>query len=76
MRPSRSTSHRSTPADSFEEMGSVRPDGSDIRHFPDLGFGLNEIAEGPDGRLYVTRYAPGGSIVVLTPEGDEQRGQG
>ena len=54
----------------FEEMGSVRPDGSDIRHFPGLGFGLNEIVEGPDGRLYVTRYAPGGSIVVLTPEGE------
>jgi hypothetical protein len=62
----------------FEEMGSVSPDGGDVRHFPDLGPGLNELTEGPRGRVYVTRYTSDpldsqperfGSVLVLTPDG-------
>lgn len=62
----------------FEQMGWVSPDGEESQHFPDLGAGLNELVEGPQGRIYVTRYTndpldPGrnrfGSILVLTPEG-------
>jgi hypothetical protein len=63
----------------FEEIGSVNPEGSDVRHYAGLGSGFNEIVEGPDSRLYVTRYsnAPAdpaapryGAVVVLSPQGD------
>jgi hypothetical protein len=63
----------------FEEIGSVGHDGADVRHFEELGLGFNELWEGPDGQLWVTRYAsrptePGregyGAVVVLTPDGD------
>jgi hypothetical protein len=62
----------------FEEMGSVRPDGTDVRHFDGIGIGFNELVEGPDGNIYVTRYsdAPAhpsrrsyGSVAVLAPDG-------
>lgn len=62
----------------FEEIGSVEPDGGDLRHFPGLGVGFNELAEGPEGHVYVTRYsdAPSdpdhqhfGSLVILSASG-------
>jgi hypothetical protein len=62
----------------FEEMGRVRPATGDVEHFTALGTGLNEIAVGPSGNLYVTRYgaadpkqraAHDGALVELTPEG-------
>ena len=62
----------------FEEIGSVKPDGSDARAFPDLGAGFNELYEGPSGNVYASRYsdAPArperrryGAIVELTPHG-------
>jgi hypothetical protein len=62
----------------YEEMGSVLPDGSDISHFDGIGVGFNELVEGPEGNLYVTRYsdAPAqpsrrsyGSVAVLSPDG-------
>ncbi len=62
----------------FEEMGRVRPGMGDVEHFDSLGTGLNEIALGPDGSLYVTRYGGGiegkrtsgdGSVVVISPNG-------
>jgi hypothetical protein len=62
----------------FEEIGSVAPDGSDVRHFAGLGAGWNELVEGPGGLVYATRYSdspedPGaqrrGSVGVLSPEG-------
>jgi hypothetical protein len=63
----------------FEEIGSVSADGTDVRHFEDLGVGFNELVEGPKGSLYVTRYSDDpfdpdrqrfGSVVVLNPEGE------
>lgn len=63
----------------FEEIGSVAADGSDVRHFAGLGTGFNELVEGPDSHVYVTRYsdAPAdpaarryGAVVVLSPEGE------
>ena len=63
----------------FEALGSVGRDGSDPRTHAELGPGLNELAVGPGGSLYATRYArdprrPGagasGSVVVATPEGE------
>ncbi len=62
----------------FEEMGRVRPGMGDVEHFDSLGTGLNEIALGPDGNLYVTRYGGGsegkpttgdGSVAVISPDG-------
>ena len=63
----------------FEEMGSVGPDGSDLHHFEGVGVGFNELIEGPNGNLYVTRYSDApedaekqryGAIVELTPAGE------
>lgn len=63
----------------FEPMGSVRADGTDVRFYPGAGLGLNELAEGPGGHVYVTRYSsaphgsdPGGSygaVAVLSSDG-------
>ncbi len=64
----------------FEEMGRVRPGMGDVEHFDAVGTGLNEIALGPDGNLYVTRYGAGvgsagdsaegdGAVVVISPDG-------
>ena len=56
----------------FTAAGIVAPDGA-VRRLPELGLGLNEISEGPDGRILVTRYgyAPDewGSVLVLEPDG-------
>src|SRR5262245_20637123 len=62
----------------FEEMGRVRPATGDVERFAELGTGLNEIAVGPNGNLYVTRYgaadpkeraARDGALVELSPGG-------
>lgn len=62
----------------FEGFGSVRADGSDAVIYSDLGAGLNELAEGPGGNLYITRYsdAPAtpsdrsyGAVAVVSPTG-------
>jgi hypothetical protein len=48
----------------------VLPDGTDVRHYPGAGDGLNELFEGPDGEIYATRYlgaAPG--VAVFGPDG-------
>jgi hypothetical protein len=61
----------------FEEMGRVRPGTGEVEHF-DVGSGLNEIAVGPNGNLFVTRYGSGdpsqraaqdGALVEISPEG-------
>jgi hypothetical protein len=63
----------------FEEIGWVSADGSELRWLDGLGFGFNELVEGPDGNVYVTRYTDAphtpergeyGAVVVLTPEGE------
>lgn len=61
----------------FEEMGAVDPATDDVRRFPELGLGLNEIAAGPGDTLLITRYGgagPGdarrGSLLVVSPEGE------
>jgi hypothetical protein len=62
----------------FEAFGSARADGSDVRLHPELGAGLNELVEGPDGNLYATRYADdplpagrsgSGAVAVISPDG-------
>ncbi len=62
----------------YEEMGRVRPDTGEVEYFPELGFGLNELALGPNGRIYATRYGSGrddpgqrgdGAIVVVSESG-------
>lgn len=62
----------------FEEIGSVEPDGSDLHIFEGIGWGFNELYEGPDGHLFVTRYSDDpldatkqryGALVELTSEG-------
>lgn len=62
----------------FEEIGSVRPDGGDVRHFGGIGVGFNELWEGADGGIWVTRYASRpteegregyGAVVLLDPDG-------
>jgi streptogramin lyase len=62
----------------FEALGSARLDGSDVRLYPGLGAGLNEMVEGPDGNLWITRYADdplpehatgSGAVAVISPDG-------
>ncbi len=62
----------------YEEIGSVRADGSDARRYPELGLGWNELVEGPGGNVYATRYGEAsgarpeegsGSVAVISPEG-------
>jgi hypothetical protein len=62
----------------YEEIGSVRADGSDARHYADLGLGWNELVEGPGGNVYATRYGDAsggrpergsGSVAVISPDG-------
>jgi hypothetical protein len=58
----------------WNEFGSVLPDGSDVRHYPGAGDGLNELWEGPGGEIYVTRYLgerPG--VAVFGPDGGLRR---
>jgi streptogramin lyase len=63
----------------FEGIGSVRSDGSDPVVYADLGTGFNELAEGPEGNVYVTRYSDApehpdrrsyGAVVVMSPTGE------
>ena len=62
----------------FEEMGRVRPATGEVEHFEAVGTGLNEIAVGPNGDLFVTRYGAAdpkqpaqsdGALVEISPEG-------
>ena len=56
----------------FETSGWVAPASGRVRLLPELGPGLNELALGPDGRIFASRYAmPGesGSLVILDEEG-------
>lgn len=66
----------------FEALGSLAADGGDARAYPDLGAGLNELALGPAGRIYATRYSDRpedpalqtrGGVLVLTPAGERVR---
>jgi hypothetical protein len=62
-----------------EGMGRVDPRTGAVERFAAAGEGLNELAEGPEGLVFATRYAGaphpdtnvrrGGSLVVLEPEG-------
>lgn len=62
----------------YEEMGRVHPASGAVERFSSLGAGLNELALGPDGRIFATRYGDGsgerrsasdGALVALSPEG-------
>jgi len=61
----------------YDHMGSVGRDGSNPRLFPALGTGLNELVEGPDGKIYASRYygrlpferTDHGGVAVLSPDG-------
>lgn len=62
----------------FEEIGSVRADGGDVRHYSELGVGWNELVEGPGGNVYATRYGDAsgarpaqgsGSVAMIAPDG-------
>jgi hypothetical protein len=64
----------------YEEMGRVRPATGEVEHFPALGRGLNELALGPRGEIYVTRYGSGlddpkrtgdGALVVVSETGSK-----
>jgi len=65
----------------WDELGSVLPDGSDVRHYRRAGMGLNELWEGPGGEIYATRYIgsmgrasdENGGIVVFGPDGTRRR---
>ena len=60
----------------FEEMGRVHPDTGAVERFDALGLGLNELAVGPDGAVYATRYGSkeaDGALVVLEPDGKLRR---
>jgi hypothetical protein len=60
----------------FEEMGRVHPGTGAVERFDALGLGLNELAVGPDGAVYATRYgsqAAAGALVVLEPDGRLRR---
>jgi|GEM_PF-832881 len=57
----------------FDLAGWVDPRQGTLRHLPEAGLGLNELALGWDGRVLVTRYGYArdsrGSVVVLDPDG-------
>jgi len=65
----------------WDEFGSVLPDGTDVRYYPDAGSGLNELWEGPDGEIYATRYLgaysgaqdENGGVAVFGPDGEHRR---
>lgn len=64
----------------FEGMGRVNPASGAVEYFPALGQGLNELALGPHGRVYLTRYGSGleervakryGGLVVVSESGEK-----
>ncbi len=66
----------------FGALGSVAADGSDPRVHPELGAGLNELIEDPQGWIHATRYSDApedparqtrGGVLVLTPAGERVR---
>jgi hypothetical protein len=63
----------------YEEIGCTDADGGNVRSFEGAGVGFNELVEGPDGLLYVTRYSSQpagdafegyGGVAVFTVEGE------
>jgi sugar lactone lactonase YvrE len=58
----------------FELSGSVDLATGEVRRFESAGTGLNELADGPDGSILVTRYGGrdggDGSLVRLDAEGE------
>ena len=66
----------------YEEMGRVRPETGEVERFPALGRGLNELALGPEGQVFVTRYGSGlsdpqaqgdGALVLVSAAGRKLR---
>jgi hypothetical protein len=59
--------------DFFGASGSVDPATGAVARFDALGAGLNELALGPDGRIFATRYGSernaDGSLVVFDADG-------
>ncbi len=65
----------------FEDMGRVNPSTGAVEYFPAVGRGLNELALGPHGRVYVTRYGSGiepaagasqdGAVVMISETGEK-----
>ena len=60
----------------YELAGAVQPATAAVRHFEQLGTGLNELAPGPEGTILATRYGGGqddpggnGSLVLFSPDG-------
>jgi hypothetical protein len=56
----------------FEAAGWVDPESGRRQRLPALGYGLNELAPGPDGNLLASRYATpdgDGGVAVLDPRG-------
>lgn len=62
----------------FEEIGFVDPNTGRSQFFEGIGVGFNELVEGPDGSIYVTRYSDQprdelrqtyGALVILSPQG-------
>lgn len=62
----------------YEEMGRVNPKTGEVERFSELGRGLNELALGPQGRIYATRYGSGldspngntdGALVLMSEAG-------
>ncbi len=62
----------------FEEFGYVEPMSGDVHLFKDIGTGFNELTEGPNGNVYVTRYSDSpadvskqtyAGVLELTPDG-------
>ncbi|MDJ0787254.1 MAG: hypothetical protein QNK05_10645 [Myxococcota bacterium] len=61
----------------FEPAGIVDPRTGEVERLLSAGYGLNEIAPGPDGRVLVSRYgyAPDdhAAVVILDPAGRVER---
>lgn len=57
----------------FDIMGYVDPNTKKVGYFKEVGVGLNELYQGPGGKIYATRYSSaagkGGSVVVMSPSG-------
>jgi hypothetical protein len=62
----------------YDALGWISRDGSSGQRFEHLGEGFNELAEGPAGRVYATRYADApdrvdasrfGAVTAIEPDG-------
>ena len=61
----------------YESAGAVNPATGEVKRFPELGRGLNELALGADGNIVVSRYGghggsdqATGALVVFSPAGE------